>query len=382
MPPKKKVNSEIGRTSIDIKVVLKLWAVSGGRCELCNRLLYSDLTFGADGNFGEMAHIHAVSAGGPRHKVGMTPEEKNNIENLMLLCEEHHHMIDSNPDEYGDSFLVAQKRRHEQRIRSVTDIGDNQSCRMVSYFSNIDNQEVFNSERLFKDAVLSAGLLPLQQPVIALNADSHIKYEPSKESIASKAYDLDIQFKSWFDTVIKSGDSIAAFALAPQPLLFKLGTLLNDQYNVKAFQCHRNGHKWAWKDDTSSVNFNFVQSKSGGTDGVALVIDLSAQVLDDRIEAVIDDDCSIFHLTMADPNRMFVTNERIQDDFVKAFRCAMEAIKNIRPAPKIINLFPVMPNSLVIRAGMDYMPKTDLPLKIFEQGKAEQGFFETITIGG
>ena len=69
-----KVNSEIGRTSIDEKVRMRLWAVSGGRCELCNRLLYQDLVFGCDGNFGEMAHIHAVSEGGPRHKYGMTPE--------------------------------------------------------------------------------------------------------------------------------------------------------------------------------------------------------------------------------------------------------------------------------------------------------------------
>ena len=30
---------------------MKLWAVSGGRCELCNRLLYSDQHFGIDGNF-------------------------------------------------------------------------------------------------------------------------------------------------------------------------------------------------------------------------------------------------------------------------------------------------------------------------------------------
>lgn len=382
MPQKKRINSEIGRTGIDPKVLLKLWAVAGGRCELCNRILFSDLTFGADGNFGETAHIHAVSAGGPRHKIGMTPEEKNSIDNLMLLCEEHHHMIDSNPDDYGDSFLIAQKKRHELRIRSVTDIGENQSCRMVSYFSNIDNYEVFNSDRLFKDAVLSAGLLPLQQPVISLNADSHIKYEPSKESITSKSKDLEIQFKSWFDTVIKKADAIAVFALAPQPLLFKLGTLLNDQYNVKAFQCHRIGHKWAWKDDAARANFIFTKSKSGSSGNVALVIDLSAQVLDDRIEAAVDNDCSIFHLTMATPNRAFVTNEHIQDYFVKTFREAMETIKNLRPAPKTINLFPVMPQSLVIRAGMDYMSKTDLPLKIYEQGKAGQEFFETIMIGG
>ena len=127
------MNSCIGRTTIDEKVRMKLWAISGGRCEMCNRLLYSDLHYGNDGNFGELAHIHAVSEGGPRHKFGMTPEEKNNIENLMLLCEEHHHMIDNNPNDYSDGTLTRTKQAHEERIRRVTEISEEQSCRIACY---------------------------------------------------------------------------------------------------------------------------------------------------------------------------------------------------------------------------------------------------------
>lgn len=67
-----RMNSEIARTSITERVCTKLWAISGGRCELCNRLLYQDSVYGHDGNFEEMAHIHAVSEDGPRHKRGMT----------------------------------------------------------------------------------------------------------------------------------------------------------------------------------------------------------------------------------------------------------------------------------------------------------------------
>ena len=40
-----KVNSEIGRTSIKEHIRMRLWAVSGGRCELCNRILYQDLVY-------------------------------------------------------------------------------------------------------------------------------------------------------------------------------------------------------------------------------------------------------------------------------------------------------------------------------------------------
>lgn len=378
----KHMNSEIGRSSVTEKVKMKLWGVSGCRCELCNRLLYSDLFFGVDGNYSELAHIHAVSEGGPRHKIGMTTEEKNDIENLMLLCEEHHHLIDSEPSNFGDGLLIKLKKKHEDRIRIATDISENQSCRMVSYFSNIDDQEVFYSERLFRGAVLSAGLMPLQQPVIPLHGDSRVKYEPTKESFLEKEKDLEVQFRSWFNDIVKSEDAIAVFALAPQPLLFKLGTLINDQYNAQIFQCHRSDHKWAWKHDSSNVEFRLEQTRRGNRGKIALVLDLSEKIVDDRIVRVLGDECSITHLTIDNPNRSFVLNKSIQDAFVVSFRQAMEKIKNHRPAPSEVHMFMSMPNSLSIRAGMDYMPKADLPAILYEQVTAEQGFFDTITIGG
>lgn len=378
----KLTNSEIGRTTITDQVKMKLWGVSGCRCEMCNRLLYSDLSFGVDGNYGEFAHIHAVSEGGPRPRIGMTIEQKNDVENLMLLCEEHHHLIDNNPSDFGEGLLIKLKKKHENRIRIVTDISENQSCRMVSYFSNIDRQEVFDSERLFKGAVLSAGLMPLQQPVIPLHGDSHIRYEPTKESFLTKEKDLEVQFRSWFDSIVKSEDAIAVFALAPQPLLFKLGSLINDQYNTQVFQCHRSEHKWAWKHDSSNVEFRLKQTKHGSRGKMALVLDLSAEIVDDRIVHVLGDECSITHLTIDYPNRSFVLNKNIQDAFVVSFRQVMEEIKNYRPTPSEIHMFMSMPNSLSIRAGMDYMPKADLPVILYEQANTEQGFFETIRIGG
>lgn len=374
--------SEIGRTSIDEKVRMKLWAVSGGRCEMCNRLLYQDLAFGLDGNFGEMAHIHAVSEGGPRHKYGMSKEEKNNIDNLMLLCEEHHHLIDTNPEDFSEGLLVQKKISHEKRIREVTDIPSEQTCRIVTYFSNIDNQAEFSSDRLLREAVLLSGRIPMQEPSISLNSDSFTRYIPSKAIFQQKEQDLEREFKSWFDAVIKSKDCIGVFALAPQPLLFKLGTLINDHYNAVAFQCHRTGHKWAWPRTNVPIEYIFQCSKNGNSNKVALVIDLSAQVMDDRITSVLGDDVTIFHITIPRPCRTFVTCEETQGKFVETYRSALEHIKNLRPSPELIHLFPVMPNSLAIKAGMDYMPKADLPLIIYEQALQTEGFFEALSIGG
>ncbi len=377
-----RINSNIGRTSIDEKVRMKLWAVSGGRCELCNRLLYSDIHYGYDGNFGEMAHIHAVSEGGPRHKVGMTREEKNRIENLMLLCEEHHHMIDSNPENYSDGTLMQRKRQHEERIRRVTEIPEEQSCRIVSYFSNIDQSEVFSSDALLHFAVVSAGLYPKQEPTIQLHRGIPMRYTPSKDSFDEKSRELERQFKDWFDS-LKVEDAVALFALAPQPLLFKLGTLISDQHNVYVFQNHRDGHKWAWKKNADDVEYLLKKTRSiPDPTNVALAMDLSAEIIDSRIIRTVGERANIYHLTIAMPNRTFVETQKIQDDFVVKFREAMELIKNENQKNERIDVFMAMPASLVIRAGMDYMPKSDIPLVLYEQASADGGFFETLTIGG
>ncbi|MDR1013421.1 MAG: hypothetical protein LBL86_00335 [Coriobacteriales bacterium] len=92
------MSSEMPRTKVNYKVVNRLWGVAAGRCEMCNRLLYADPTFGTSGNYAENAHIHGVGKNGPRHKASMTDDEINAIDNLMLLCSGCHKTIDDNPE--------------------------------------------------------------------------------------------------------------------------------------------------------------------------------------------------------------------------------------------------------------------------------------------
>lgn len=375
-------SSGIKRTSIREVVKLRLWGMAAGRCEICNKLLYLDSHYGDDANFAENAHIYAVGKTGPRHLDSMMQGEINNIDNLMLLCAEHHKLIDSKPKNYSANFLIEQKKAHEERIRKLTEIQDADSCKIVTFFSNIDNIDVFNTVSVLRRATVKCGLYPKQDEPIELHNGSVTKYIPSKEIIQLQAAGLEDQVKQYFSSIVKKEDVVALFALAPQPLLFKLGYLLCDQLNVRVFQCHREGDKWAWPDDQSVVDFQIYQSKAKSETRVALVIDLSAEIVDQRIENALGEKCSIYHLTIPEPNRVFVKNPHIQDSFVRAFRRSMEEIKNDNPKAKEICLFPAMPASLAVRAGMDIMPKVDLPIKIYDQLSQKSCFEETITIGG
>lgn len=374
-------SSEIGRTTIDPKVVMRLWGMSAGRCELCNKLLYIDSSFGDSANFAENAHIHAIGTMGPRHKNEMDRSEINQIDNLMLLCAEHHHLIDSKPENYLGDYLVRKKKEHEARIRSLTEIREDASCKMVTYFSNVDNVTVFSADDTLRRAVVHEKLYPKQGVPISLNEGSMTKYVPSKEIIEHQATALADQVRLNFQG-LKKEESIAVFALAPQPLLIKLGTLICDQLDVHVFQCHREGEKWTWPEDSSSMDFLFKKTKESDGSILAFVIDLSTQIVDDRITSVLGSSCTIYHLTIENPSRSFVKNVGIQETFVQSFRMAMETLKKENPNCRTIHIFPAMPQSLAIRAGMDYMPKADLPIIIYEQAGPDIGFIETLMIGG
>lgn len=356
--------------------------MAAGRCEICNKILYLDSKFGDDCNFAENAHIHAVGSTGPRHKSTITQEEINDISNLMLLCSEHHHLIDTKPKNYSGDTLVKIKKTHENRIRRLTEIKDDASCSIVTYFSNIDNVELFSEINMLRRAVVNEGFYPKNNDPIELHNGISTRFIPTKEAFLSKSSELETQIKTCFRSIVKEKEKIAVFAIAPQSLLFKLGTLLNDQLNVSVFQAHRDGDKWTWPNDDSVIVFSTTKSKSESKKDVALVIDLSAEVVDSRVISVLGEKCSIYHLSIEKPNRYFVKNTNVQFEFVKEFRRTLEMIKNENPKAEKIHLFPVMPSSLVVRAGMDYMPKADLPLVIYEQFSAERGFEEAILIGG
>lgn len=66
----------------------------------------------------KICHIAAASKEGPRFDVIMTDDERRGFDNLILLCDEHHVMIDNkeNESEYPTPLLKKWKNDHEKQI--------------------------------------------------------------------------------------------------------------------------------------------------------------------------------------------------------------------------------------------------------------------------
>jgi hypothetical protein len=109
----------MSNTSISTKNQNLLWAMSGGRCEYegCNKALYTDMLTKKTSNNAYVAHTVADESNGPRGDSQRSKQLSNKISNLMLLCDEHHRLIDKD-DVVGhpESLLLEMKKKHENRI--------------------------------------------------------------------------------------------------------------------------------------------------------------------------------------------------------------------------------------------------------------------------
>src|SRR5206468_8075863 len=102
---------------------------------------------------------------------------------------------------------------------------------------------------------------------------------------------------------LASGDvsHLSIFALAPQPLLILLGSLMTDIPKADVFQLHREPQGWNWPAKSNVPQF-LVQEPLASTGSPALVLALSATITDDRITAVLGDDVAIWKVTVPRPH--------------------------------------------------------------------------------
>lgn len=361
-----------------------IWGLAAGRCEFegCNCFLGQNQITAEYGNYAEKAHIEAVSAGGARYREIMDNSELNSAENIMLLCAKCHKTIDENSDKYPVERLKKMKQEHENRVYWMTGYTDVQKSFMVGYFAQIDGVAPDYSNDLFCKALLSDKKIPVEKYIKIIGIPDIPYGDGSKDYYRAQMSAIEKDVERAIKPAIQNNENISVFALAPIPLLMKLGEKLRDISNISVFQCHRKEDKWSWdKDDISRVEYLIQNTEVRGQKKVVLNISLSADIEAARIRKCVGN-MAVYKLTISEPNRNFVKNKIIMDEYVNAFRNCMEQIRSDNPEIEEIHVFSAMPNSLALRTGMDYMPKCDPKLIVYDQIRPNDAFVQAVAIGG
>ncbi len=96
-----------------------LWGRAAARCAFpeCRTQLYVDETETDDAALiGENCHIVGSSEDGPRGDNPLPASSRDKYGNLILLCRNHHRVVDQQPGKYTVEFLHSLKEEHERWV--------------------------------------------------------------------------------------------------------------------------------------------------------------------------------------------------------------------------------------------------------------------------
>lgn len=368
-----------------------LWGRAAGRCEFegCNQELYKSRVTQEPVNIAQKAHIYAFSGAGPRGNRRTARRSLNSIVNLMLVCGSCHTNIDRNwtQKRYTASMLQKWKTTHEQRIARVTEIGPDKRSHILLFHANIGDHRAPLHYRQAADAVFPARY-PAEDRAIELGfRNSPLSEETETLFWEAQSRSLDADYRAEVHGRIKRGDiaHLSVFALAPQPLLIRLGTLLGDIVPADVYQLHREPRStWKWPARAKTASAFEIRRPPANTGVPALVLALSATVTTDRITSVLGPDAAIWTVTVPVPHKEIVKSPNQLSEIRVLFRQLFDDIKAIHGQTALLHVFPAMPVSLAVELGRARSPKADMPWRVYDQVNALGGFvpaLEVHTIG-
>jgi hypothetical protein len=95
--------------------IKRLFALSNNTCTFpgCHSRIIAE----SGSVTGKICHIKAKQPLGPRYDPNQSDEDRNAASNLILLCAQHHDIIDKEPNLYTVEILQEMKMNHEKKGR-------------------------------------------------------------------------------------------------------------------------------------------------------------------------------------------------------------------------------------------------------------------------
>lgn len=366
------------RRPLPDKVKNIVWGRAAGRCQYtgCNALLIGDEVSGAaDANAAYIGHIIADSADGPRGDPVLSPKLAQEPNNLMLVCDRHHRVFDREMvAEHPVDVLMAMKRRHEDRIRTVTAIDEDLGSHVIRYAARIGTNESPVAKGDLKWSMIP-DRYPLDDGWIDLDLATLdlLDHEPDFWRIQVRNLRTGFAEKVRGRMERQEIRRMTVFGLAPIPLLFELGRLISDIATADVRQLLRSPKGWKWDPKAPPLQFNLLRPPSL-VGQVALKLAISASVVDERVHAVLGNDAAIWSIEAGEAHNDIMRSQADLAEFARLFRTTLDAIKVAHGENTIVHVFPAVPVSAAVEAGRSWQPKAHPALKIYDQNRKLGGF--------
>ncbi len=366
------------RSAIKEITKIRLWAKAGGRCEICNKSLLEDGLTGKEDNFAQIAHNIPSSPKGPRSG-NSSRDEVNSFDNLLLLCGEHHKLIDgTNRVDYSVETLREYKQKHEERIEIQTSIQPNKRSTVVILNASIGSSPVSVTYDEACNAIVP-DYYPLDKK--GLQIDLRVVSQTSKSPYWKTVGD---EIRTSVKDYIKSHkpEHLSVFGLAPVPALVLLGKTIGNITPSEVYQKQRTSDGWNWPTGKPDPKFKYTvrkPSKIGAGKEVAIIVSLSGTINIEEVKAV-QSWRGIYEIGIDSPSPYFIDHITKLEQFRKTYRGLLSDIVTKHGQDVTVSLFLATPNSIAVACGQEILPKPDPAIWTYEYVSAEKKFIKALKI--
>jgi hypothetical protein len=364
-------------------VKCRLWGLAAGRCEYlgCNHPLWMDDVTKAEFNKAYIAHIVADKPDGPRGDPVLSEVLKADISNLMLLCDTHHRLVDiAAVGQHSVDRLRTMKAEHEDRIVRVGGIAADRQSEVLLYGANIGDHIRLPTYHEAASAMLPEWYPKRDRPtslglVHSWHQDHELSYWQSEAEHLRRGFDRELR------PLLRdaSPPHISVFALAPQPLLVLLGTLLGDLNPVAVYQRHREPTTWAWLNEGEAQPL-LIEEPLRVNGPPALVLSLSGTIAEGRIRSVLGEEACLWTVRIERPHNDYLKRREQLQEFREKMRGLMDRIRNVHGRTDPLHVFPAAPVAVCVELGRVVMPKVDPRLRLYDDNKRLGGFVAALDV--
>ena len=313
-----------------------------------------------------LAHIVASDPEGPRGDLATSHDLSDDPENIMLMCDGHHRLIDRiDEDGHPVTLLRDMRREHVNMVRKMLDGLAFPRTQAITLLADLANIPTAISEKDIRDSMLARQLGPLPDVFHAIRRtqrDDRLLpnfWENLLHEHEQVIRDLVVRF-GWGQgsSGCSAPDVLAVFPLHLVPILILAGRIIGEARPVEVFQYDRHRKSWQWDLATKpqlANTFQVNEPSNTYADEVLLSIELTAPIDERALPQAIanrvqDGSIPWVRITAIHPDPGCIQHP---DDLIQFTTVARKAIRIIQDGirPSRVHLLGVSPASTLFRFG-------------------------------
>ena len=368
---------------VDAKTQFEVASLAAWRCQMegCGEDLRAHFVETTRGNFSYFAHIVASSPSGPRGDATLSSVLANRADNIMLLCDKCHRLIDRvDPDGYTVERLQMIRQNSINEVQRLLNTRRFPSVVTLVVGGNIEGQSAgFNQsaaeQALWSRRVRMAGAAPLW----FMRNGGHTSDSTQKHYWATLFDSLQAEIPSLRNHLSgTAGGGLAPSGIAVFPthvtsILVLAGRLLGNSTTVHLFQPNRNaaldspGERWAWPTDAVPPAEDKYKVETlrphEGQDEAALLVSLTANVLHTDLPSA---GLPMISVSASSPCHSVIGTPQDLELLAKRFDEALAELQD-RWRVKRIHLVVVAPASACVLLGQKLQARNHAPAVLYER---------------